>query len=266
MPSRCSGPSLGQAAALGALHGVAELLPVSSSAHVAIVPWLLGWDYGRADGELRKGFEVAVHAGTAAALLITLRRSALRRPDLIAPSLSPPVVVGYTLERPIERRLGMPSTIAAGLLAGSVAMVIADRAPELRHHDQAGTLDGLCLGVAQACALVPGVSRSGATLAAARFRRFTRTDAERLSNDVAFPVILAATVRKSVALSRRGIASGERAPLAVGALASFGATLGSTRLIRRLDGSLLPFALYRAVLAAALLLRLERTHSSRSGR
>ena len=64
---------LGQALALGVLHGPAELLPVSSSGHVELVPWLLGWSYAELDGELRKAFEVALHAGTAAALLVALR-------------------------------------------------------------------------------------------------------------------------------------------------------------------------------------------------
>src|ERR1700746_2467394 len=64
---------IGQALTLGALHGPAELLPISSSGHVTVIPWLLGWDYHRLDSELRKAFEVALHAGTAAALLITLR-------------------------------------------------------------------------------------------------------------------------------------------------------------------------------------------------
>src|SRR5947209_20345278 len=73
MPRAEFSPPLHEALALGALHGPAELLPISSSGHVAVVPWLLGWDYGRLDEELRKSFEVALHAGTAAALLITLR-------------------------------------------------------------------------------------------------------------------------------------------------------------------------------------------------
>src|SRR5436853_3947146 len=75
MRSRSSGRpiTIGQAIALGTLHGPAELLPISSSGHVAVVPWLLGWDYGELDEELRKSFEVALHAGTAAALLVTLR-------------------------------------------------------------------------------------------------------------------------------------------------------------------------------------------------
>ena len=65
---------LGQAVALGLLHGPAELLPISSSGHIAVVPWLAGWNYHRLDDELRKSFEVALHTGTAAALLLTLRR------------------------------------------------------------------------------------------------------------------------------------------------------------------------------------------------
>src|SRR2546421_5662430 len=127
MPSPNSRLSLAHALALGALHGPAELLPISSSGHVAIVPWLLGWDYSALDDELRKAFEVALHAGTAAALLITLRDEVgealhgldARRLNLIALSFAPPALVGYTLERPIERHLGTPPTIAAGLFGGA---------------------------------------------------------------------------------------------------------------------------------------------------
>jgi undecaprenyl-diphosphatase len=91
------------------LHGPAELLPISSSGHVAVIPWLLGWSRAELDPELRKAFEVALHAGTAAALLITLRKEVReavhdlnrRRLALIALSFAPPAVVGYGLERPI---------------------------------------------------------------------------------------------------------------------------------------------------------------------
>ena len=153
-----------EALALGALHGPAELLPISSSGHVALVPWLLSMRYVELDDELRKSFEVVVHAGTAAALLITLRDEVSgavrdlnrRRLTLIALSFVPPAIVGYALERPIERHLGTPGTIAVGLLAGSVVMASADRAPQERHHDQAGAVDALWLGVAQASALIPG--------------------------------------------------------------------------------------------------------------
>ena len=106
----------------------------------------------------------------------------------------PPAIVGYTLERPIERRLGTPPTIAAGLAAGAAAMWIADaRSPQRRARTDAGVVDALALGLAQACALVPGVSRNGATLTAARARGFRREDANALSRHVALPVIVGAT-------------------------------------------------------------------------
>src|SRR2546423_1150314 len=166
MSPRPTTPSVREAVALGALHGPAELLPISSWGHVTLVPWLLRWDYPSLDGELRKAFEVAVHAGTAAALLVALRAEVAdathgfdrRRAVLIAGSFLPPAVVGYALERPIERRLGTPGTIAAGLLAGSALMAVADPyGPVGRSREEAGWRDALALGLAQAAALVPGV-------------------------------------------------------------------------------------------------------------
>ncbi|MGI8413391.1 MAG: undecaprenyl-diphosphate phosphatase [Solirubrobacteraceae bacterium] len=261
---------IGQAILLGALHGPAELLPISSSGHVALVPWMLGWDYDRLADELRKSFEVVLHAGTAAALLITLRgevadaihRCSGRRLAFILLSFAPPALLGYSLEHAIERHLGTPPTIAAGLAAGAVVMALADRAPQTRRHEDAGAGDALWLGVAQACALVPGISRNGATLAAARWRRFTRTDANRLSRHVALPVIAGATLLKSVRLWRGGLEPGTALPFAAGAGASFLSTLGSTWLIEQVerDRSLLPYAAYRIALAGAVLGRLRAQH------
>ena len=259
---------VGQAIALGALHGPAELLPISSSGHVALIPWLLHWDYDQLDDELRKSFEVVVHAGTAAALLITLRDEVdeavrglnARRLALIALSFAPPAVVGYTLERPIEGRFGTPPTIAAALVIGAIAMAWSDRASQERTHTEAGACDALWLGVAQACALVPGISRNGATLAAARARRFTRADANRLSRHAALPVIAGATALKGWRLKRRGLPPGTGVPFAAGALAAFASTLGSTWLIRQVerDRSLLPYAAYRVALAGLVARRLRR--------
>jgi undecaprenyl-diphosphatase len=260
--------NVGQAIALGALHGPAELLPISSSGHVELIPWLLHWDYDQLDDELRKSFEVVVHAGTAAALLITLRDEVdeavrglnLRRLALIALSFAPPAVVGYTLERPIEGRFGTPPTIAAALVIGAIAMAWSDRAAQERTHSEAGAADALWLGVAQACALVPGISRNGATLAAARARRFTREDANRLSRHAALPVIAGATALKGWRLKRRGLPPGTAVPFAAGALAAFASTLGSTWLIRQVerDRSLLPYAAYRVALAGLVARRLRR--------
>ncbi len=267
--------SLGHALILGALHGPAELLPISSSGHVALIPWLLGWDYVRLDAELRKAFEVALHAGTAAALVITLRSEvhdvvvgmSPRLGALIGLSFLPPAVIGFGLERPIERHLGTPATIAGGLVCGSVAMAWSDRAPQSRRSVQAGIADALWLGIAQACALLPGVSRNGATLSAARRRRFTRADANRLSRHAAVPVIAGATLLKSVRLARRGLPPGTAVPFAAGAGASFASTLGSTWLISQVerDRSLLPYAVYRVALAAAVVRRLRGLRSAPAG-
>jgi undecaprenyl-diphosphatase len=268
MPSRSQAPALGEALALGALHGPAELLPISSSGHITVVPWLLGWRYSELDPEVRKSFEIALHAGTAAALLITLRSEVgeavqglnRRRLALIALSFAPPALVGYTLERPIERRLGTPGTVAAGLLAGSAVMAWADRSPQTRGHEEAGVADALWLGVAQACALVPGISRNGATLSAARMRRFTREDANRLSRHAALPVIAGATLLKGIRTRGSRLPPGARGAFAAGAAAAFASTLGSTWLIRQVerDRSLVPYAAYRAALATAVLVRLVR--------
>lgn len=253
------------------LHGPAELLPISSSAHVAILPWLLGWDYGQLDDELRKSFEVALHAGTAAALLITLRHEVgetlgglnRRRSALIALSFAPPAAVGYSLERVIERRLGKPPTIAGGLIAGGLAMAACDRAPRMRGHQEAEPRDALWLGIAQTCALAPGVSRNGATLAAARLRRFTRADANRLSRHVALPVIAGATALKALRLRRRRLTPGTGVALAAGAMAAFASTLGFTRVIRQVerDRSLMPYAAYRVALGLVVLARLAEGRS-----
>ena len=252
-----------QALVLGALHGPAELLPISSSGHVTATASLLGWRYRELDAELRKSFEVALHAGTAMALLITLRGEVgeaigdldRRRLALIALSFAPPAVVGFALERQIEQRLGTPRAVAIGLIGGSVAMAVADRVPQTRAHDEAGAVDALWLGLAQASALVPGVSRGGATLVAARLRRFGRSDANHLSRHTALPVIAGATLLKGLRLSRRGLEPGAGAAFAAGAGASFASTLVCTRLIPQVerDRSLLPYAAYRMALAALLL-------------
>ena len=275
MPAPDRLPPLREAVALGILHGPAELLPISSSGHVALVPWLLDWRYTELDPELRKSFEVALHAGTAAALLITLRVEVAeafgdmspRLLALIALSFIPPAAIGYRCERPIEEHLGTPVTIAAGLLAGSAFMAWADRAPQARGRDQAGFLDALLLGLAQACALIPGVSRNGATLAAARSRGFTREEANRLSRHVALPIIAGATLLKGVRLRRRGLTAGTGVPFAAGAAGSFVSTLGSTWLIRQVerDRSLLPYAAYRAALAAVVLRRLASSRANAHG-
>ncbi len=324
MPASVRALPLRHAVVLGLLHGPTELLPISSSAHTTLVPWLAGWPYDQLDPRLRKSFEVALHAGTAAALLLRAPSGALPRDSnkvtttdferstrtklgfLIA-ALVPPALAGYTLGGQIERRLGTPTKIAYGLLAGSAAMggveVCKKRhAPRARggHRHFAGNdlqaqqvspdpngrtatapvkqtaatrtseqkvgsrrlvastnaHDGLALGVAQALALIPGVSRNGATLAAARARGFSRQDADQLSWTVGLPVIAGATLLQGTRLARQQArADTPRAaalPLIVGAASAFCSTLASLKAVdRRRRTQLLPACIaYRGVLAA----------------
>ncbi len=311
-------PKLRHAVALGLLQGPTELLPVSSSGHTSLIPWLAGWPYAELEPELRKSFEVALHAGAGLALAIDMREelleAALRldraRAVVVALSLAPPAIAGYLLEQPIERRLGGPCSIAVGLVAGAVAMALADvrpghgawpapdggstpdarptpdrdSAPDsgppapdggptpdggsaprgTRREADAGPRDGLALGVAQAIALIPGVSRSGATLTAARGRGFAREDAVALSWHAALPVILGAGALKAWRLRRRGLPDGARPTLAAGAGSAFVSTLVSARLLRRRwvsERSLLPYAAYRCLIAALALGRLRSTQN-----
>jgi undecaprenyl-diphosphatase len=263
---------LRHAVALGVLHGPAELLPISSSAHTTLLPWLLDWPYARLDGQQRKAFEVALHAGAGAALAIHLRRELVdelsdvdaRRLVVIALSLAPPALVGYVLERPIGQRLGAPRSIAAGLAVGAVAMALADArpggdaSPLTRAQKDARAADGLALGLAQAAALIPGVSRNGATLTAARARGFSRAAAQTLSWHAGLPVIAGASVLEGARTARDGATREQRLAQLTGALGAFASTLAVARLFRRQlrDGQpLWPYALYRAVLAALVVSR-----------
>jgi len=255
-----------QALALGLLHGPAELLPVSSSAHTTLLPWLAGARYARVDAAERKSFEVALHAGTAAALLALARggvgSSSLpsdwrRRVTLATIASAPAALAGLALRGQIERRLAGPRAAALGLLAGSAAMLDADSEPAAgRLLKDVSPRDALALGLAQAAALAPGVSRSGATLAAARRRGFDRADAATLSFAAGLPVLVGAGALESWSLVR---ARRVTVPIVTGALASFASTLGAARVLRQ-PGSALPlapFAAYRSVLALVVLQRLR---------
>jgi undecaprenyl-diphosphatase len=235
-----------RALALGLVQGPTELLPVSSSAHIVLIPWLSGWDWGSIDAEMRKSFEIALHAGAAGALLIgqrqliaeELREFDLRGATVLVLSFLPAAFVGYKLERPIERRLGGPRATAYGLLAGAAAMFFSDLRPQLRGRGEAGAVDGVALGVAQAAALAPGVSRNGITLAAARWRRFSRDQANLLSRTIALPIIVGAAGLKGARLRRRGLSPQLRRSMAIGGVASFISTLASQRLIRLVERDL----------------------------
>jgi undecaprenyl-diphosphatase len=228
------------------------------------VPWLLGWSYPELDPGLRKAFEVALHAGAAAGLAVTLRRDLAGafqdRRQLVVMTLGsvPAGLAGLSLESRIETRLGTPSTIVAGLAFGAAALALADRSPQKRRVGSAQPVDGAWLGLAQAVALVPGVSRNGATLAAARLLGFRRPDAWTLSRRLGFPVIAGATLLKTWRLARRPPAQ-VGVKIAAGAGASLASTLVAARCLRQtVEAPLLPYAIYRFGLSLIMFLRLRR--------
>ena len=246
-------PALIETVLLGLLQGPAELLPVSSSAHVGLLPWALGWRHAALPGEMRKEVEVALHAGTALAL------GRPRAPlGVLAAATVPPALAGLVLERVVEARLGTPRSIALGLLAGSAAMVLADRTPQRRSEPAAA--DGVCLGLAQAVALFPGVSRSGAARAAARARGFSRPAAANLSREVALPVLAGATALKGARLAGRRPSAPTLRALAAGAAAAALSTRAALHLerSRAADAPLAAWAAYRTALAVAILVATRR--------
>lgn len=275
--------SLRQAVALGLLHGPAELLPVSSSAHTTLAPWLLGWRYGELDPAVRKSFEVALHAGTAMGLLtrppwqtkavdeggcalarawsgVPVARAGLAANIVaLAGATGPPAIAGFVLGETIGRRFGTPRTIAAGLFAGSLAMGLAELHGGSRRSRDVRPSDGLALGIAQALALMPGLSRSGATTAAARLRGFAAPDADRLSWQAGLPVIAGAALLQGARQARAGIPADQRRALAAGGAAALLSTHLSARVLtpeRRTR--LVPATIgYRVALAALVTRRMR---------
>ncbi len=270
-----------QALLLGALQGPAELLPISSSGHIALVPRLLGWRAAKLDAGTRKTLEVALHTGSAGALaLLAWRRGGWRaRPPsgdegrrdpagappgvaalaregcLLALTFLPPAAIGLLLERPIEQRLGDIRTIALAQIGAGATLWLVDRRGGDRADPDLG--DHLAVGVGQAFALVPGVSRSGAALTAARARGLSRDAAVRLSFRAALPVTLGASLLKGVRSLRGELAPELRATLAVGALAALATGVAAAPLAGRLERArtLAPLAAYRVALGVAALAR-----------
>jgi undecaprenyl-diphosphatase len=267
-----------QALALGLTQGLTEFLPISSSGHLILVPWLGDWHYLEQHEDFNKTFDVALHLGTLVAAVAYFRRDiwrllrawlrsvaarAVRDDDerlawLIVVATIPAALAGAALEDFISKRLGDPWQIAILLAVFGVLLWIADRSPEDRRLEDIGTRTAFIVGCAQAIALAPGVSRSGITITAARFLRLGRDAAARFSFLLLIPIVLGAVVLKGTkdVLLGGGLPSGSTGPFLVGMLAAavsgliaIWALLGYVR--RR---TYLPFVIYRVLAAAAILL------------
>jgi undecaprenyl-diphosphatase len=262
---------------LGITQGLSEFLPISSSGHLILVPWLFGWKElnGPANVDLNKTFDVALHVGTllatvayfrrdlgrlAAAGLGSVRRRAVRTPDerlawLLLLSAVPGAVVGAVLESTINERLGRIWLIAVMLIVFGLVLAVADRLPGHRKEQEYGGREAVIMGAAQAVALSPGVSRSGITITAGRWLGFERDAAARLSFLMSLPITGGAALYKGAKLAAGGLPPGTAAAFGWGILASAVTGLGAVWLVLRVvrTRSFLPFVVYRVLAGLAVL-------------
>jgi undecaprenyl-diphosphatase len=224
-----------------------------------LVPALLGWPYARLSADIRKAFEVALHTGAGLALGWILRdEAAAAATDPVSSGLlaGPAAVIAFALEDPIERRASGPWIAAIAQIAGGGALAAAGEGVTPLKEGDAQLRHLVAIGLAQAAALVPGVSRNGATLTAGLALGFDREAAVRLSWRAGLPIIAGATLLKLVRLAQRGLAPELRAPFAAGAAAAFGSTLAARPLLRVRRYGLI--GAYRVTLGTLALRRLHR--------
>jgi len=261
---------------LGAVQGLSEFLPISSSGHLVLVPWLFGWEELTRDPELNRTFDVALHMGTfvgaaayfrrdlvvlAGAGLRSIRRRSVRCPDermawLLLLSSVPAALAGALLDSVVEDQLSAEWLVGAMLIVFGLVLLWADRLPGVRGEASFGAREALLMGLAQSLALQPGVSRSGVTISMGRGLGFTREAATRLSFLMSLPVIGGAGLYTgSDVLLEGGLPPGMGPAFAWGMVTSgltgFIAVWGLLRLLR--TGSFRPFVLYRVVLGLAVL-------------
>ena len=267
--------SLFHAIVLGLVQGLTEFLPISSSGHLILAPWLFGWnDFN--DIEIQRAFDAALHLGTLVSVLFYLRSDLVpyvregfkvviapkkanktigRRAWMFVLSAVPAGIAGALAESWITEKLGTPALIAISLMLFGVVLVWADRQTGTRDLDSFTTRDALLIGAAQVLALNPGTSRSGITITAARTFGFSRDAAARASFLMSVPVIGGAVLLKLTKLANDGIPEGLLTPMIVGIIASgisgWIAMWGMIRLLR--SRSFTPFVMYRFVVGISVL-------------
>jgi undecaprenyl-diphosphatase len=249
-----------QAIVLGAVQGLTEFLPVSSSAHLILVPWLLRWqDPGLA-------FDVALHLGTLLALLAFYWREWLemglslasgnRLPRrllfLLITASVPGAIIGFLFEKQAETIFRSPLLIAAAMATLGLILWAADWfGSKKRKIDDLNFLDALLIGLSQALAIIPGVSRSGATITTARILGIERADAANFSFLMATPIIAGAGLLEARKLFHASLAAQLGWGFASSAVFSLLAIVGLLMFVRA--NTYRPFAIYRIVLAVIVI-------------
>jgi undecaprenyl-diphosphatase len=229
-----------EALLLGVVQGLTEFLPISSSGHLILVPWLQDYQYLHTHPHFNKTFDVALHLGTLVGVVVYFRREILdlivgaigvirkravettaeRLAVLIAIASVPAAVVGAALQDTIDKKLGDPWQIAILLGVFALALAYADRRPERRDIEDVRTRDAVLVGAAQAIALAPGVSRSGITITAARLLGLDRDSAARFSFLLLVPVTAGAVLVKGAGVAKDGLPHGALGPTVIGVAAA----------------------------------------------
>ncbi|MEW6163018.1 MAG: undecaprenyl-diphosphate phosphatase [Nitrospirota bacterium] len=184
-----------EAIILGIIQGLTEFFPVSSTAHLILFPWFLGWK-----GNVNTlTFDVALHAGTLTALLfcfwkdwVELFTKKQKLLGMIILASMPAGVTGFFLNDIVERSLREPFLISVMLAAVGLIMLAAERADKYKDMEKTDLMDALTIGIAQTAALIPGVSRSGITISAGLFKGLKREASARFSFLLSTPIIAGA--------------------------------------------------------------------------
>jgi undecaprenyl-diphosphatase len=271
------GIPVSHAIVLGITQGLSEFLPISSSGHLILVPWLFGWKEltGTANADLNKTFDVALHVGTILASLLYFRRDLLRFAGAALTSIKqrsvtttdqrlawllflsaiPGAIVGAGLEGFINEHLGQIWLIAVMLIVFGLLLLVADRLPGDKKEGDYGPRQALTMGLAQAAALSPGVSRSGITITAGRFLGFDRNAAARLSFLMSMPITGGAALYKGADLAANGLPPGTAPAFLWGIVASAITGLAAVWLVLTVvrTRSFLPFVAYRVAAGLAVL-------------
>jgi len=262
--------SIFQALVLGITQGLAEFIPISSSGHLVLIPWLFQWQ----DPGLT--FDVALHAGTLLALVVYFRRDLVelviafvlglqkrsfadpqaKLAGLLIIATVPGIIAGALLEQPAQTGFRAAWLVAIMLMALGVTLFAAEMfGKRYKDIEQMSLWDVVLVGVAQAFAIIPGVSRSGATITMGLFRGIKRSSAARFSFLLGIPITAGAAAKHIYEVARMGIPADEQAAFAVGVVsAAVVGFLAIAFLLRYLQrNSTLVFVAYRLVLGIAVL-------------
>ena len=260
---------------LGLIQGLSEFLPISSSGHLLLAPWLFGWN-DFSDVSVEKAFDVALHLGTLIAVVAYFRKDLVvyvrdglrmvvqkKKPHttegrlawLLVVASVPAALVGAIAGSWVDEHLGKPVIIAASLIGFGLLLAWADRRRGTRKFEEMNSRDAIVIGLAQVIALNPGTSRSGISISASRILGFDRDTAVRFSFLLSIPVTAGAVVIKMAKLLKDGIPDGLAIPMVVGVvtagISGWLAVAGLLKLIR--SKSFDAFVIYRVVAGIAIL-------------